>query len=51
MNWEETIKYIRTKPEYEALVRDAYFDENLVLNINRFIQSVEFKETLKLLKR
>jgi SAM-dependent methyltransferase len=32
-------------------VRDAYFDENLVLNVDRFIQSVEFKETLKLLKK
>jgi ubiquinone/menaquinone biosynthesis C-methylase UbiE len=51
MNWEETIKYIRTKPEYDVLVRDAYFDENLVLNVDRFIQSVEFKETLKLLKK
>jgi ubiquinone/menaquinone biosynthesis C-methylase UbiE len=51
MNWEETIKYIRTLPEYEALVRNAYFDENLVLNIDRFKQSVEFRETLKLLKK
>jgi ubiquinone/menaquinone biosynthesis C-methylase UbiE len=51
MNWEETIVYIRSKPEYKDLVVKAYFDEDLPLNIERFKISAEFIETLKLLKK
>ena len=50
MNWHETIEYIRTKPEFDWLVQHAYFDENLVANIDNFIQSEEFEETLKIIK-
>jgi SAM-dependent methyltransferase len=50
MTWEETIKYIRNKPEYKILVEKAYFEENLPLNVERFKSSEEFLETLKLIK-
>lgn len=50
MTWEETIIAIRQKPKYDDLVKDAYFDQNLELNINRFKNSDEFQETLKYLK-
>lgn len=50
MTWEETIKFIRTKPEFNNLVEKAYFEEDLPLNVERFKESEEFKETLKLLK-
>jgi ubiquinone/menaquinone biosynthesis C-methylase UbiE len=50
MNWEETIYYIRSKPEYAMLVEKAYFDPDLMLNVNRFKDDVEFKETLNLLE-
>lgn len=50
MNWHETIISIRQNPDYTDLVRLAYFDENLVLNAERFNKSEEFEETLKLLK-
>lgn len=50
-SWEETIIYIRSKPEYKNLVEKAYFEENLSLNVERFKDSIEFKETLKLLKK
>ena len=50
MTWEETIKLIRTKPEFHELVEKAYLDENLELNIKRFGDSKEFKETLKIIK-
>ena len=50
MNWHETIEFIRTKPEYEWLVKNAYFDENLVTNVDNFIQSEEFTETLKIIR-
>lgn len=49
MTWEETIKYIRTQPEFKDLVDKAYFEEDLILNVGRFIKSGEFMETLKLL--
>lgn len=51
MTWEETIKYIRTLPEYDILVEKAYFEENLSLNVERFRQSDEYLETLKELKQ
>lgn len=50
LNWEETIKFIRTQPEFSELVSQAYFDEDLKLNVERFIASEEFKETLKLIE-
>ncbi len=51
MTWHETIEYIRQKPEYADLVRLAYFDKDLTLNIVRFGQSEEFVETLKLVNK
>ncbi len=51
MTWHETIEYIRQKPEYADLVRLAYFDRDLTLNIVRFGQSEEFVETLKLISK
>lgn len=51
MNWEETIIQIRKNPEYHDLVEMAYFDENLMLNVDRFKNSIEFKETLKLIQQ
>lgn len=50
MNWHETILSIRKNPAYSELVRLAYFDENLSLNVQRFQESEEFAETLKILK-
>lgn len=50
MTWEETIKHIRTLPEFYFLVEKAYFDENLPLNVERFKASEEYQETLRLLK-
>ena len=51
MTWEETIKYIREEEDFKDLVRLAYFDENLSLNVQRFGESEEFIETLKLIKK
>lgn len=51
MTWEETIKYIRTQPEFKDLVEKAYFEEDLSLNVERFRKSEEFIETLRLLKK
>jgi ubiquinone/menaquinone biosynthesis C-methylase UbiE len=51
MTWEETIRFIRTKPEYNELVDKAYFEEDLTLNIERFKKSSEFLETLDLLRK
>ncbi len=51
MNWHETILHIRTKPEYSFLVEKAYFEADLPLNVERFKNEEEFKETLKLLQK
>lgn len=50
-SWEETIIYIRSKPEYKDLVEKAYFEEDLPLNVERFKNSIEFEETIKLFKK
>lgn len=49
MNWHETIEYIRTKPEYDWLVKNAYFDSDLKTNVDNFIHSEEFEETIKII--
>ncbi|GIW70456.1 MAG: hypothetical protein KatS3mg101_1203 [Patescibacteria group bacterium] len=51
MTWEETIQYIRTKPEYRCLVEKAYLEEDLPLNVERFLKSEEFRQTLAILKK
>ncbi len=51
MNWEETIQFIRKDPAYANLVEKTYFDEDLVLNIERFRKSKELEETIQLFKK
>jgi len=51
LNWEQTVKFIRSKPEYEDLVEKAYFEEDLPLNVERFKRSAEFAETIKLIRQ
>jgi len=51
MTWEDTIKYIRTQPEYQQLVLQAYFHEDLVLNIKNYASSAEFSEILKIIRQ
>lgn len=50
MTWEETIEKIRKDPEFKDLVRLAYFDADLGLNVKRFGESEEFEETLSIIK-
>jgi 2-polyprenyl-3-methyl-5-hydroxy-6-metoxy-1,4-benzoquinol methylase len=50
MKWEDTIIEIRKDPLFSDLVRNAYFDEDLVANVERFRKSPEFLETLRLLR-
>ncbi len=51
MTWEETIEFIRTKPEFAVLVDKAYFDADLPVNVEKFKQSEEFVEILALIKQ
>lgn len=51
MTWEEIIIDIRTKPEYMDLVRLAYFEADLKLNVDRFIKSDEYGATLDIFKK
>lgn len=50
MTWEETIRFIRTQPEYKSLVEQSYLGEDLRLNVDHFRSSEEFVETLKLIR-
>ena len=49
--WEEAIEILRNMPEHQKLVYDAYLTRDLVDNSQRFYNSEEFKETLKLIKK
>jgi len=49
MNWEETIRFIRTDPAYKDVVEYSYLDADLALNVERFRSSEEFAETLKMI--
>jgi 2-polyprenyl-3-methyl-5-hydroxy-6-metoxy-1,4-benzoquinol methylase len=49
MNWEETIQYIRQTPKYKNLVKEAYFHEDLTVNVSSFMQSEEFAATLAII--
>jgi SAM-dependent methyltransferase len=49
MTLDEVIRYFRTTPEYTDLVRDAYFDEDVLAAAQRFEDSAEFAETLLLI--
>ena len=51
MTWEDTIIKIRKDDNYKTLVEQAYFDEDLKLNIERFSKSDEFLETLNIIKQ
>lgn len=51
MSWEETILFIRTNADYKDLVDKAYLDEDLALNVKKFRESLEFSETLNLIKK
>jgi SAM-dependent methyltransferase len=51
MNWEQTIKYIRADVNYANLVEKAYFEEDLVLNVERYRNSSEYKEILRYINK
>ena len=51
MTWEETILYARTTEEFKQLVKDAYLDADLKKNVENFIKSGEFTETLDLVNK
>ncbi|MES2778080.1 MAG: methyltransferase domain-containing protein [Bacteroidota bacterium] len=48
--WDETIQYIRSQPQYNNLVHDAYFGTDVMGNAKRFIESEEWKATVLLLQ-
>lgn len=49
--WEETIIEIRKDPSYKDLITQTYMDETLENNVHLFRKSVEFLETIKLIKK
>jgi 2-polyprenyl-3-methyl-5-hydroxy-6-metoxy-1,4-benzoquinol methylase len=51
MTWEETIKKIRTDPQYSELIRLSYLEEDLKLNVERYKNSKEFNSILDIFKQ
>ncbi|MCB0501082.1 MAG: class I SAM-dependent methyltransferase [Bacteroidetes bacterium] len=51
MNWEETIIEIRKKEDFKDLVYKSYLGADLRENVERFVKSEEFIETLNLIKK
>ncbi|MBC6611646.1 class I SAM-dependent methyltransferase [Hymenobacter sp. BT507] len=51
MNWHETIAYIRENAQYAELVKLAYFDEDLRLNVERFGASEEYSKTIDIIRQ
>ncbi len=49
-SWEEAIEILRNNPEHFKLVYDAYLTRDLVENCQRFYESDEFNEILRLVK-
>ena len=47
MTWEETVIYFRSQPINRQILKDAYLEENLIQNIERFKISAEWAETIK----
>jgi ubiquinone/menaquinone biosynthesis C-methylase UbiE len=47
MTWEETVIHFRSQPKNKQISRDAYLEEDLIQNIERFNNSEEWAETLK----
>lgn len=49
MNWEQTVLEVRNKPEYGQLLFDAYLTDDLVANVQRFKNSEEFSEVIRII--
>ncbi|MEA5461278.1 class I SAM-dependent methyltransferase [Arcicella sp. LKC2W] len=47
MTWEETVIHFRSQPKNKQISRDAYLEEDLIDNIERFKNSEEWAETFK----
>jgi len=50
MTWHETIEYIQQQPEFAEIVANTYILPDLKTNVERFRQSAEFLETLRLIR-
>lgn len=46
MTWEDTVIHFRSQPENGQITKDAYLDEDLVQNIERFRSSDEWADTI-----
>ena len=51
MTWEETIIHARAQPEFKKLIEDSYLESDLRANVDKFRNSLEFKETRNILSK
>lgn len=50
MTWHETIEYIQRTPSFAEIVENTYILPDLQANVERFRQSAEFQETVRLIR-
>lgn len=48
-SWEQAVIWLKTQPQYQALVKDSYYDDPLEQAAERFYQSSEWRAVQKLL--
>ena len=51
MTWEETILFARENNDFKQLIVDSYLSSDLKKNVESFIKSEEFIETLRLINK
>lgn len=50
-SWDEAIEILRNDPKYTKLIYDAYLTRDLIQNVERFNNSLEFEETKNLIRK
>ena len=50
ISWEETIRLARSRPEFAQVLHDSYLGSDIFAEAERFAHSIEFAETLKLIR-
>ncbi len=51
LTWEETILSLRGKQEFNEILFNSYLNDDPVGNVERFIESKEFQETLQMIRK
>lgn len=51
ISWEDAVAYLRTRPDFQQLITDAYLDEDPVSAVQRYAGSEEWSEIISILSK